>query len=385
MADGDETGFGGQLAEAREVLVGVHGRLPHARALREDLQRAAAEIRRPPDRLVDAAGARDVGSQQHGWKPIRRYEVSTRSDPGYDSSPVASPVRTRFAPSPTGLLHVGGVRTALFSWLYARHNGGRFVLRIEDTDETREHPEAIEQIQRSLRWVGLEWDEGPGVGGEYGPYIQSERRPRHLEVAERFLAEGRAYRCYCTAEELAGRARGRAAREPAVHLLAPLPRAERGGARAREAAGDPSVIRLRVPDEGACVVEDLVRGSVRFEYAQLGDHVIVRSDGVPTYNFANPIDDARHADHARDPRRGSAQLDAAPGARAPGAGRRRCRPSRICRCSSAPTASASRSGTARPAWRSCARPATWPRPSSTSWRCSAGTSTPSASCSRARS
>ena len=95
---------------------------------------------------------------------------------------MASPVRTRFAPSPTGLLHVGGVRTALFSWLYARHNGGRFVLRIEDTDETREHPEAIEQIQRSLRWVGLDWDEGPDAGGDCGPYIQSERRPRHREV-----------------------------------------------------------------------------------------------------------------------------------------------------------------------------------------------------------
>ena len=95
------------------------------------------------------------------------------------------------------------MRTALFSWLYARHNGGRFVLRIEDTDETREHPEAIEQIQRSLRWVGLEWDEGPDIGGPNAPYIQSERRARHHEVAERFLAAGLAYRCYCTAEELA--------------------------------------------------------------------------------------------------------------------------------------------------------------------------------------
>src|ERR1700704_2036553 len=123
--------------------------------------------------------------------------------PGYSLGLVASPVRTRFAPSPTGLLHVGGVRTALFSWLYARHNGGRFVLRIEDTDETREHPEAIEQIQRSLRWVGLEWDEGPGIGGDCGPYIQSERRARHREVAGTFLAEGLAYRCYCTPEELA--------------------------------------------------------------------------------------------------------------------------------------------------------------------------------------
>jgi glutamyl-tRNA synthetase len=205
---------------------------------------------------------------------------------------VASPVRTRFAPSPTGLLHVGGVRTALFSWLYARHHGGRFVLRIEDTDETREHPEAIEQIQRSLRWVGLEWDEGPGVGGDCGPYIQSERRPRHLEVAEQFIAEGRAYRCYCSTEELAEeRAAAQRENRPFIYSrrCLSLSAEER---RAREVSGLPSVVRLRIPDEGACVVEDLVRGSVRFEYAQLGDHVILRSDGVPTYNFANPIDDA---------------------------------------------------------------------------------------------
>jgi glutamyl-tRNA synthetase len=187
---------------------------------------------------------------------------------------------------------VGGVRTALFSWLYARHHGGRFILRIEDTDETREHPEAVEQIQRSLRWVGLEWDEGPGVGGDSGPYVQSERRPRHREVAEKFVAEGRAYRCYCTPEELTAE-REAAQREgrPFVYSRRCLALSDEERA-AREAAGIPSVIRLRVPDEGACVVNDLVRGVVRFDYAQLGDHVILRSDGVPTYNFANPIDDA---------------------------------------------------------------------------------------------
>jgi glutamyl-tRNA synthetase len=205
---------------------------------------------------------------------------------------VASPVRTRFAPSPTGLLHVGGVRTALFSWLYARHHGGRFVLRIEDTDETREHPDAIEQIQRALRWVGIEWDEGPGVGGDFGPYVQSERRPRHRAVAEQLLADGRAYRCYCTPEEL------KAERETAQREGRPFIYSRRCFAlsaeerAAREAAGASSVIRFRVPDAGECVVNDLVRGAIHFEYAQLGDHVILRSDGVPTYNFANPIDDA---------------------------------------------------------------------------------------------
>ena len=151
---------------------------------------------------------------------------------------MASPVRTRFAPSPTGLLHVGGVRTALFSWLYARHNGGRFVLRIEDTDETREHPEAIEQIQRSLRWVGLEWDEGPGVGGDARRRTsRASAGPRHLEVAEQFLAEGRAYRCYCTAEELAAEREAAQRESRAVHLLAPLPRAERRGARGARGRG----------------------------------------------------------------------------------------------------------------------------------------------------
>jgi glutamyl-tRNA synthetase len=187
---------------------------------------------------------------------------------------------------------VGGVRTALFSWLYARHNGGRFVLRIEDTDETREHPEAIEQIQRSLRWVGLDWDEGPGTGGDFGPYIQSERRARHVQVAEQFVEEGRAYRCYCTAEELAGE-RAAAQKDNRAFIYSRrclgLSAEERA---ARETAGIPAVIRLRTPDVGECLVDDLVRGAVRFEYAQLGDHVILRSDGVPTYNFANPIDDA---------------------------------------------------------------------------------------------
>ena len=163
-------------------------------------------------------------------------------------------------PVATGLLHVGGVRTALFNWLYARHNGGRFVLRIEDTDETREHPEAIEQIQRSLRWFGLDWDEGPGVGGPHGPYIQSERRPRHLAVAEQMLADGRAYRCYCTAEELdAEREAAQRGKRPIVYsrrclALTAEQRAE------LEAAGAPAVIRLRMPEDGEVVVDDLVRG-----------------------------------------------------------------------------------------------------------------------------
>ena len=203
-----------------------------------------------------------------------------------------SSVRTRFAPSPTGLLHIGGVRTALFAWLYARHHGGTFVLRIEDTDETREHPEAIEQIQAALAWVGIDWDEGPGVGGPHAPYIQSERRGRHLAVAAELLASGRAYRCYCTPEELAAeRELAREAGRPSTYSRRCLARPADELAEL-ERSGAASVIRLRVPDEGICLVDDLVRGEVRFEYALLGDHVIVRSGGVPTYNFVNPIDDA---------------------------------------------------------------------------------------------
>jgi glutamyl-tRNA synthetase len=201
------------------------------------------------------------------------------------------PVRVRFCPSPTGLLHVGGVRTALFNWLYARHVGGTLVLRIEDTDADRENPEAVEQIQRSLRWTGIDWDEGPGVGGPHEPYLQSLRRPRHLELARRLVAEGSAYPCYCTPEQLeAERAAARAADRPAIYSgrCRTLDAAERARF---EAEGRRPAIRFAVPREGETVFDDLVRGESRFENALLGDHIVVRSDGVPTYNFVNPIDD----------------------------------------------------------------------------------------------
>jgi glutamyl-tRNA synthetase len=184
------------------------------------------------------------------------------------------------------------VRTALYNWLYARRRNGVLVLRIEDTDEARENPEAIEQIQRSLRWCGLDWDEGPGIGGPHAPYLQSERRPLHLAVVEQMLADGAAYRCYCTPDELeAERREAQAAGRPTVYS-----RKCRGldaDARAAlEAEGRRAAIRLAIPDEGEVVIDDLVRGEIRFENALLGDHVIVRSDGVPTYNLVNPLDDA---------------------------------------------------------------------------------------------
>jgi glutamyl-tRNA synthetase len=202
----------------------------------------------------------------------------------------SSSVRVRFAPSPTGFLHVGGVRTALFNWLYARHERGAFVLRIEDTDETRHQPEAIEQIQRSLRWLGLDWDEGPDVGGPFAPYIQSERRARHVAVAENLLASGAAYRCYCTPDELE--------RERQAALAGGRPPAYSGRCRnltaderaALEAEGRRPAIRFVIPP-GETVVDDLVRGRTTFENDLLGDHVLLRANGVPTYNFVNPVDD----------------------------------------------------------------------------------------------
>ncbi len=155
-----------------------------------------------------------------------------------------SALRVRFCPSPTGLLHVGGVRTALYNWLYARRRSGVMVLRIEDTDEARENPEAIEQIQRSLRWCGLDWDEGPGVGGPHEPYLQSERRPLHLAAVEKMLEEGTAYRCYCTRRGARRRAQGRAGCRAADGLLPEVPLADRGAARRARglgpAPGDPA-------------------------------------------------------------------------------------------------------------------------------------------------
>ncbi len=200
-------------------------------------------------------------------------------------------VRVRFSPSPTGLLHVGSVRTALYNWLFARHHDGVAILRIEDTDTEREHAGAVDQIQRSLDWLGLDWDEGPAVGGPGAPYFQSQRGPYYSELADRLLASGAAYHCYQSPDELS------AAREAARQTDDPASptRAHRDLTReqiaAFEAAGRRPAIRLRVPVEGATEIVDVVAGPVRFEHRLLGDHVLVRPDGRPTYQFANPADD----------------------------------------------------------------------------------------------
>ena len=200
-------------------------------------------------------------------------------------------VRVRFAPSPTGYLHIGGARTALYNWLFARHCGGRFLLRIEDTDRNRFVPDALADITASLRWLGIDWDEGPEAGGEYGPYFQSERLEHYREYAEQLLSEGKAYRCYCTPERLEElRKSQEAAKQPLGYdrYCCNLTEEQR---RDLEKSGAKSVVRFKIPREGRTMVHDLLRGEMTFENSTIDDFVLLKSDGYPTYHLANIIDD----------------------------------------------------------------------------------------------
>ncbi|MCC7418558.1 MAG: glutamate--tRNA ligase [Acidobacteria bacterium] len=201
-------------------------------------------------------------------------------------------MRVRFAPSPTGQLHVGNARTALFNWLLARRHGGRFILRIEDTDVERSTRESEAGILRDLRWLGLDWDEGPDIGGKRGPYRQSERLHLYESYARELLASGQGYHCFCSiaqldAERQAALAAGRPARYSGACRTIPRDRAE-----ARIAAGERPAIRFRVPEGREIIFDDAVRGTVRFQTDVIGDPVIVRADGTPAYNFAVVVDDA---------------------------------------------------------------------------------------------
>jgi glutamyl-tRNA synthetase len=192
--------------------------------------------------------------------------------------------RVRFAPSPTGYLHIGGARTALFNWLWARHTGGTFVLRIEDTDRDRSTQLAVDAILDGMRWLGLDWDEGPEVGGPHGPYFQTQRLDVYRGYAEKLMAQGKAFACYCTKEELdAGRKQAEAEK-----------RQFRYPGTCREKAYDPSkrhVIRFRMPDAGYTTYDDLVKGPITTPHDTLQDEVILRGDGVPLYNFGALVDD----------------------------------------------------------------------------------------------
>lgn len=200
-------------------------------------------------------------------------------------------IRTRFAPSPTGYLHVGGLRTALYNYLFARHHRGKFILRIEDTDQTRYVEGATEKLIESLKWAGLTYDEGPDAGGDYGPYVQSQRLRLYREHAERLLESGDAYYCFCTPERLEKMREEQIAAGQQPMYDGTCRRLRPSEVQEKIAAGIPHVIRLKMPREGETVVEDLVRGTVRFQNELVDDQILVKSDGYPTYHLANVVDD----------------------------------------------------------------------------------------------
>ena len=200
-------------------------------------------------------------------------------------------IRVRFAPSPTGKLHIGGARTAIFNWAYARRRGGRFVLRVEDTDKERSKPEYEGPIYEGLRWLGLDWDEGPDVGGAHGPYRQSERGERYAEVARELREKGVAYRCFCSSERLTTlrEEQQRAGENPGYDgRCRDLASDEQ---ERRIAAGEQHVLRFRVPP-GEVHFDDMVRGSVTFHNQDVDDWIMLRADGSPTYNFCVVVDDS---------------------------------------------------------------------------------------------
>lgn len=201
-------------------------------------------------------------------------------------------VRVRIAPSPTGDPHVGTAYIALFNLIFARHHGGKFILRIEDTDQTRSRPAYEESIFQALRWCNIHWDEGPDVGGDYGPYRQSERFHIYKECCQQLMDNGSAYKCFCTAQDL----------EEMRHQAAKQPGAKQGYDRRcrnlsleeiskREQAGMPFVVRLKIPLSGDCVYEDAIKGTIIFPWADVDDQVLLKSDGFPTYHLANVVDD----------------------------------------------------------------------------------------------
>jgi len=200
-------------------------------------------------------------------------------------------VRTRIAPSPTGDPHVGTAYVALVNYAFAKHSGGDFILRIEDTDRARSTPESERAILAALRWIGLSWDEGPDIGGPFGPYRQSDRCEIYRAYAEQLLAQDHAFRCFCTQERLeVMRAAQRAAKLPQKYdgLCATI---SAGESAERAAAGEPFVVRMKIPETGTSVVVDLARGPVSYEYATVDMQVLLKSDGLPTYHLANVVDD----------------------------------------------------------------------------------------------
>ena len=204
---------------------------------------------------------------------------------------MSTAVRVRYAPSPTGNPHIGNIRTAMFNWLFARRHGGQFVVRVEDTDQARIEEGAVEHILNGLEWLGIDWDEGPRVGGPYGPYFQSERLERYDAAAERLIESGNAYRCYCTPERVAdlrkeqARNKQRQGYDSHCRFLSEQDR------EANESSGLPYVIRFAMPQSGMTSVEDVIRGHVEWQNELTDDFVLIKSDGFPTYHLAVTVDD----------------------------------------------------------------------------------------------
>ena len=201
-------------------------------------------------------------------------------------------MRVRFAPSPTGPFHIGGARSALFNWLLARKTGGKLILRIEDTDLERSSRESEENIKNALKWLGIDWDEGIDIGGEYGPYRQTERLPIYAEYTERLLASGKAYRCYCTDQELDAERQKLMAEGQTPRYLGKCRQLTAADEAALLAEGRKPTVRFRVPENQDITFQDAVRGTVSFDSNGIGDYVIVKSDGIPVYNYAVVLDDA---------------------------------------------------------------------------------------------
>ena len=200
-------------------------------------------------------------------------------------------VRTRFAPSPTGYMHLGNLRSALYTYLFAKANGGKFILRIEDTDQSRYVPGAVDVIYRTLKSIGMQWDEGPDIGGDYGPYVQSERKNMYLPYAEQLVKAGKAYYCFCTEEELAERREQAAARGETFKYDKHCLHLSQEEIQRRLDSGEPYVIRQNVPEHGEASFDDVLYGHIAVDCSDLDDMILIKADGMPTYNFANVIDD----------------------------------------------------------------------------------------------
>ncbi len=200
-------------------------------------------------------------------------------------------VRTRVAPSPTGAPHIGTAYIALFNRAFAKHHGGQFILRIEDTDQVRSTPESETAIFEALRWLGLDWDEGPDIGGSCGPYRQSERTALYREHVDRLVTSGHAYRCFCTSERLAALRLTQEANQERIGYDGHCAGLDAGDAAQRVAAGEAHVIRLRTPQEGVCQIADRFRGTIEIAWETVDDQILVKADGFPTYHLANVVDD----------------------------------------------------------------------------------------------